>query len=489
MPSATRLSHRHQPSNSSLSSTSSSSSTRPALPQILTSSATNAVNFSRSTTPTSRRVRSHWFTHFVLNWRRSSRSSKLLLGLSMTLVGIQIISSTAILFYSWGMYCDKPLRIFVAVYIVRLILIAPINIYLHLAPRRSRLLTQSSANGNNSSLRSSAIRAELSEAYAMSERNHNTRPVSFPPPVIPLATNRNQYPPFITPIQQQQLQQQHVSTQQVTSGSFQSFDDNLVRSWIDRAKSALDLFVVFWFIIGNYMLFSSSTCSDTAQPLYYFSMVLIVYGYLILSVPVFLLGMRLLHVNDGVYMGGATEDEIAKIPVYQFKSTNSRPNSAQQMTIETTNNVKLINPTSMTLDTNPCIPDASSKFESKKSGKLNSSADAKYHITIDLSKSEHHQQKQEKRNSGFLNGLWLRLGLVEPPSKIEPEYELLEIPDVQDQICAICLSSYDDGDILCKLWCYHHFHKACLHEWLVLNVRCPMCKQDSRGKDFAALDM
>jgi hypothetical protein len=32
--------------------------------------------------------------------------------------------------------------------------------------------------------------------------------------------------------------------------------------------------------------------------------------------------------------------------------------------------------------------------------------------------------------------------------------------------------------------CKHHFHKACLHEWVALNYRCPMCKQDSRGKDI-----
>lgn len=228
----TRLSHRHQPSNLSFSSaSSSSSSTRPALPQILTNSASNAVNFSRSTAPTSRRVRSHWFTHFVLNWRRSSRSSKLLLGCSMTLVAIQVIASIAVLFISWEMYCDKPLRVFVTVYIVRLVLTAPINIYTHLAPRRNNGRPNSSVISPRTSARS-----ELSEAYAMSERN---RPLSFPPPIMPSTTNNHRqhhYPPF-TPsstqnqaanTSQQQLHQQQQIRQQFL------MDENALKAWIDR---------------------------------------------------------------------------------------------------------------------------------------------------------------------------------------------------------------------------------------------------------------
>lgn len=224
MPSTTRLNHRHQVSNLSFSSASSSaSSTRPALPQILSNSASNAVNFSRSAAPTSRRVRSHWFTHFVLNWRRSSRSSKLLLGLSMTSIAIQVITCIVVLLFSWEMYCDKPLRVFVTVYLLRQFLTAPITIYLHLAPRRR-------PTSSIVSPRASA-RSELSEAYALSERN-STRPVSFPPPVIP-TSHRNQYPPFITSPAQQQQHYHHHQQQQSTTTSLQE-DENFARSWIER---------------------------------------------------------------------------------------------------------------------------------------------------------------------------------------------------------------------------------------------------------------
>ncbi|KAI9478461.1 MAG: hypothetical protein EXX96DRAFT_570966 [Benjaminiella poitrasii] len=473
MPSTTRLSHRHQSSTLSFSSaSSSSSSTRPALPQILSNSATNAVNFTRSAAPTSRRVRSHWFTHFVLNWRRSSRSSKLWMGFSMSFVIIQIITSIVVLLISWEMYCDKPLRVFVTVYILRLVLMAPIHIYLHLAPRRRPTSSIISPR--------SSVRTELSEAYALSERNNNNtnqRPVSFPPPVMPTSTNRY-HQAFVTP-----QQQQHHLTSQYQPSSAQSLHEDITRAWIDRAKSALDVFAVLWFIIGNYMLFSSTTCSDTAQPLYYLSLGLIVYGYLILSVPIFLctsvifclpcvlVGMRLLHVDDGVYMGGATSEEIAMIPVYQFKCSNN--------TTETTNQIKLVHPSTTT---------KTAVFDNSTTIHTTGSTLNEHDVIIDLDDMKQHkvrkeQQKPLERKLGWLDKLWHYLGLIDPPLVIVEDFEILEIPDVQDQLCVICLSNYEDGDILCKLWCGHHFHKACVHEWLALNFRCPMCKQDSRGKD------
>ncbi|KAI9258582.1 hypothetical protein EDC94DRAFT_635583 [Helicostylum pulchrum] len=129
----------------------------------------------------------------------------------MTFVAIQIITSIIILFISWEMYCDKPLRVFVTVYIVRLVLTAPISIYTHLTPHRR-------STSNVSSPRSSA-RLELSEAYAMSERN---RPLSFPPPVMP-TNHRQNYPAFITPVQEPTP----------TLNTPPQFDENAMRAWVD----------------------------------------------------------------------------------------------------------------------------------------------------------------------------------------------------------------------------------------------------------------
>ncbi|KAI8877675.1 hypothetical protein K501DRAFT_306219 [Backusella circina FSU 941] len=50
--------------------------------------------------------------------------------------------------------------------------------------------------------------------------------------------------------------------------------------------------------------------------------------------------------------------------------------------------------------------------------------------------------------------------------------------------CVICLSEYESGEEICKLWCKHQFHKDCLHDWLIVNAACPMCKRDFRKQDL-----
>jgi len=48
-----------------------------------------------------------------------------------------------------------------------------------------------------------------------------------------------------------------------------------------------------------------------------------------------------------------------------------------------------------------------------------------------------------------------------------------------DRICAICLDQYNVDDEIRILRCKpkrHHFHRACVDQWLALNKTCPLCK-------------
>uniref|UniRef100_A0A8C7ZQG3 Si:dkeyp-86f7.4 n=1 Tax=Oryzias sinensis TaxID=183150 RepID=A0A8C7ZQG3_9TELE len=45
-------------------------------------------------------------------------------------------------------------------------------------------------------------------------------------------------------------------------------------------------------------------------------------------------------------------------------------------------------------------------------------------------------------------------------------------------LCAVCIESYKQGDVVTVLTCDHIFHKACIEPWLLDRRTCPMCKSD-----------
>ena len=53
----------------------------------------------------------------------------------------------------------------------------------------------------------------------------------------------------------------------------------------------------------------------------------------------------------------------------------------------------------------------------------------------------------------------------------------LDGKEVQEPLCMICLSNFQDGDILTQLPCAcgHQYHRVCLISWLERKVTCPLC--------------
>ncbi|ETW03457.1 hypothetical protein H310_04915 [Aphanomyces invadans] len=55
-----------------------------------------------------------------------------------------------------------------------------------------------------------------------------------------------------------------------------------------------------------------------------------------------------------------------------------------------------------------------------------------------------------------------------------------------DEICPICLVEFVADEQLRQLPCQHHFHAACIGEWLEHNLTCPMCKRDLSPAAYTA---
>jgi hypothetical protein len=55
-----------------------------------------------------------------------------------------------------------------------------------------------------------------------------------------------------------------------------------------RLRSLVDLFAVLWFIVGNYLIFTTQTCARDAPKLFYTSLAYVLVGYFIVIVPLIL---------------------------------------------------------------------------------------------------------------------------------------------------------------------------------------------------------
>ncbi|EPB81927.1 hypothetical protein HMPREF1544_11348 [Mucor circinelloides 1006PhL] len=319
--------------------------------------------------------------------------------------------------------CDQPLQTFIIVYMVRIVISCPFYIGHHFerADERLRMRRQREMDSR---------REEQVRQRRQQRREQRRRLRAQQQQQQQQASNE----PIASPID---TQEQLVPSNASIHSTVIEPRSNQFFTIAERLRSLVDLFAVLWFIVGNYLLFSSKTCSSLAPRLYYTSLAYVLVGYLVVIVPILLctsaifclpcvmLVMRVLNIPemDGMDQGGRQE-EISKVLVYRFRVSEN-----QQTQGVTT------------------------------------------------------QPSSEQKTKGIL-GNFMRAGYRHQLDAEHGPVDDIFITPSEDAMCCICLAEYQDQDLLCRLWCGHHFHKSCLTEWLALNRKCPLCKQDFRGNEY-----
>jgi len=231
------------------------------------------------------------------NVRRMSRGSKIILFLALAFYLIQIVTIVVVLSISAGEDCDTPLRMFLVMYGIRVLLTIPLTTY-------NRLHYNPDANQMN------RPRGEVAA---------------------------------------------------------------------ERVQNFLDFFGTVWFVIGNWWLFTSTTCSGTSSLVYYTSFTFVLLGYFIISIPLLMCLAMICCLPCVLYVlrnikdeanNGASEQVIKALPLEKYKEDSM---------------------------------------------------------------------------------------------------------DKEDAVCVICLNEYQHDENIKRLPCNHHFHPACIDEWLHINKHCPLC--------------
>ncbi|KAI7896267.1 uncharacterized protein EV154DRAFT_492833 [Mucor mucedo] len=353
-----------------------------------------------STNISPRTVRTNWL---LFSWSQISSATKALLLISTLLALIQIAVTIVVLVLGnrQQLSCEKPLQLYLTIFVVRVGLSLPLSVYQHLfIPRRGRPRRARNHNNNNNNI-------NISNNNNNNNNNNNSNnDTTHDDAINQESTNRPETPPHNRP-------------------------STIFSGWAERLKSLLDLFAILWFIVGNYLVFSQSTCALNAGLYYYTILTWIIFGYTILVIPLLacasvvfclpcvLVAMRTFNINISNVMVGGSKEEIAKIPVFKYKKSEAGEDE------ETTGSKPVMKKKSYF-----------SKFKKE------------HHVTTD---------------------------------------KYLSIPKAEDAVCTICLSEYENDEFICKLWCEHHYHHSCVTEWLGLNSKCPLCKRDFR-KDHVDQD-
>ncbi|KAL5727309.1 RING-type E3 ubiquitin transferase [Ranunculus cassubicifolius] len=64
-------------------------------------------------------------------------------------------------------------------------------------------------------------------------------------------------------------------------------------------------------------------------------------------------------------------------------------------------------------------------------------------------------------------------------AELEPLKSTEPLPIVEEEDCPICLEEYDEENPRITTKCDHHFHLACILEWMERSDTCPVCDQET----------
>jgi hypothetical protein len=78
---------------------------------------------------------------------------------------------------------------------------------------------------------------------------------------------------------------------------------------------------------------------------------------------------------------------------------------------------------------------------------------------------------------------WDPVVITPTPQQIAAASTTYSAPTALDTPCAICQETIAEGANVRKLsYCNHFFHKTCIDNWFLRDVRCPSCRHDIRAR-------
>ena len=232
-----------------------------------------------------------------------------------------------------------------------------------------------------------------------------------------------------------------------------AYANSRLRSGLTWIKRALELFALVVFILGNIWTWSStSECRSVSPELWWTSVSMLILSYMVLLVPaMWIVGIIfclpcvvvLLHQGyqqgrrEGGWHGALTEKDLETLDAVQVTFS---PPSPPDLSLSASNSImQEEHPLPMV---HPPKPSWKTWFNPLRSTPSTPSPHS--------------------------------LSNTNTTTRIP----ILFIHDPNDAQCPICLEWFEQDQLIRKLPCTHLFHIACSNEWLRMNGKCPLCKQD-----------